>query len=203
MTTIVWRKLKDWTLQIAWDKRITNADWIYIDSSIKIINLDNVLVWKAWDSISIQLLIEIYYKWKLSKMIDDVQVVDHEDSRYYINSIMSAIDFWKYLKANCNIKNIHNEWWEPLISLMILHNDFQIKIDANWQITELNDVENLLSIWSWSNIVNAIIWIMKTNKWKYVFEIDDIFEIVSSMDSSTSRDYDILELKEWLLIHSN
>lgn len=189
MTTIIGRKLPDWTLQLAWDKRTTLWNWIYEDTSNKVIQLDNILLGKAWDSLSVTLIKELY---KLQK----------EEMSKWINSILDAIDFYNFVKKNCNIKNINNEDNEPSISFIILHKDFQIQIDNNWQVSELTN-NWILTIWTWSPIALTLHSISKEWKFKTDLEFDDYFNVISSMDAYTSKEYNVIELLPEILIQTN
>lgn len=184
MTTIIWKRFKDWTMQIAWDKRTSLASWLYLDETNKIMQLDNTLLWKAWDSLSNTLIKELYFLWK------------KDNNCTWINLITDAIDFYKFVKKSCNIYNIHNEWWEPNISFILMNEMFQIQIDNNWQVTELKSNDDILVIWSWANIALTLNWI--SSKWKFKTDLtfDDYFEVISSLDLYTSKDFDMLEIKD-------
>lgn len=189
LTTLIWRKLSNWTLQLAWDKRMTDWFGMYRDTSTKVIQLDNILLGKAWDSLSVNLIKELYKLWK-------------KEMYEWINSILEAIDFYNFVKKNCNIKNINNENLEPNISFIILHKDFQIQIDNNWQVSELTN-DWILTIWSWSSIASTLHWICKEWKFKTDLELNDYFDLVSSMDNSTSKKYDLIQLLPEILIQTN
>lgn len=202
MTTIIWRRLPDWTLQLAWDKRTTLWNWMYEDISNKVIQLDNILLGKAWDSLSVNLIKELYEEWKLSNWKDKFITIENEIYVITINSILDAIDFYNFIKKNCNIKNINNEDNEPSISFIILHKDFQIQIDNNWQVSELTN-DWILTIWTWSPIALTLHWICKEWKFKTDLDFDDYFNIISSMDTYTSKKYNVIELLPKILIQTN
>ena len=201
MTTIIGRKLPDWTLQLAWDKRTTLWNWMYEDISNKVIQLDNILLGKAWDSLSVNLIKELYEEWKLSKWKDKLITIENEIYMITINSILDAIDFYNFVKKNCNIKNINNEDNEPSISFIILHKDFQIQIDNNWQVSELTN-DWILTIWTWSPIALTLHWICKEWKFKTDLDFDDYFNVISSMDAYTSKKYNVIELLPEILIYN-
>lgn len=184
MTTIIWRKLNDWTLEISWDKRTFFASWKYVDNTTKIIKLDNILLWKAWDAIDLNLIKELYNHFKEQKL-------NNTKNEFCINSIIDSIEFINYIKSNCNIEV---EWWLNT-SFMILHSDFQIVIEPSWQIVSIEDSWWILSIWSWSTIVDTIIKTFNSWKIKYKYELEDLYEIVSSIDPYTSKEFDVLNIK--------
>lgn len=203
MTTIIGRKLSDWTLQIAWDKRTTMSNWKYNDEQIKILRLDNILLGKAWDSLSCNLLIELYNKWKMireSEIKIKCNLSDDDKVDCSIDSILEAIDFYNYVKDNCNIQ--WDDWRKAMFNFMILHKDFQILIEwtCMWQVTEMK--WEIFSMWSWSDIVETAYKISKEWKTKYNLEFEDYYNLVNSMDTFTSKDFDVLEMLPEIFIYN-
>lgn len=176
MTTIIWIKEKN-KLTIAWDYR-TNHSWYYTDTTNKIYKFWNLLIWRSWDNISCKLFNEIYNSY----------ILEH----WIISCIRECINFFNYVKTNCNIYNSSNNW-EPLIALMFLHKDFQIKIDWNWQTIEMKD--DILSMWSWYDIVTTL---KAVSKKISKLDLVDYFDTVSSLDLYTSKEFNTLEIEyEW------
>lgn len=191
MTTIIWRKLKDWTLQIAWDKRTTFVSWIVKDLYTKVLNLDWTLVWKYWDTISYEFFKELYERWKVSV----------EWMELKLETISDAVHFYNFVKANSNMKN---DKWEhdASIWLMFLNHNFQIHIEPNLQVNELAS-NWVLFWWSWSNILQTFDTIVAMPKFKYDVDFEDYYEVVSTLDPYTSREYDVLTLLPDINIESN
>lgn len=204
MTTIIGRKLPDGTLQIAWDKRTTMSTWKYMDDQTKIIKLDNILLWKAGDSLSCKLITELYNKWKFIRELEikkENNIEVWSKIILWIDTVLEAIDFYNYVKDNCNINR--QDWEKALINFMILHKDFQILIEwsCSWQVTEMQ--WEIFSMWSWSDIVTTTYKISKEWKIKYNLELEDYYDIVSSMDTYTSKEFETLEMLPEILIHNN
>lgn len=182
MTTIIWKKLSDWTLVLASDKRITQFWWIYLDQATKIVTLDDkILLWKAWDSISNKLTLELYNEWK-------------DKFPNWITSILESINFYNFVKKNCNIYNINTEEWKPNVSFLVFSKDFQIQIDNNWQVTELKK-DWILTIWSWATIATILHSISKESKFKVDLLFEDYFNVISSLDINTSKEFETLFIK--------
>jgi len=177
MTTIIWRKLDNWIIQLAWDKRTVYWNNRYTDTSTKVIQLDNFLLWRAWDSMENSLIKEIYTNWK-------------KTYKLWITDIISAINFHTYLKENCNISY---EWW-PVLSIIIMTKEFQIIINDLWYVNSLEKNNNLLTIWTWSDIVNTAYNLSQEWKTKYELEFNDYFDLVNALDTWTSSSYDVVEL---------
>lgn len=203
MTTIIGRKLPDGTLQIAWDKRTTMSNWKYIDDQTKVMRLDNILLWKAWDSLSYKLLNELYVQWKrlrVEKLWDLTNSLWVNTPDVFINSILDSVDFFNYVKDNCNIQ--YEDWRKAIFSFMILHKDFQILIEwfSAWQVTEMQ--WEISSIWSWSDIVSTAYKISKEWKIKCDLELEDYYDLINSMDVYTSKEFDTLEMLPEILINN-
>lgn len=174
MTTIIARK-NNWKLELSWDKRIVLMNNTYDDNSNKIIKLDNILLWKSWDSIEMILIKELYNKYVKENGL--------------IKNVMSAISFINYIKANCNI-NV--EWWIQT-NFIILHKDFQILIDFNWQILDLNTTWWMLAMWSWSIIAESIIKCYDYYNNENI-DLTDLYKLVSELDPYTSSNFDVIYL---------
>ena len=188
MTTIIWRIKTDWTIQLAWDKRTTTNNVRYRETCTKIIRLDDTLIGIAWDSIPIKLVEELHNKWKES-----------DEWKEWLHSIIWCINFSNTIKENCNMKT---KDYNPLVSVIFMNKDIQIEIDSSWQITHLKDV-NMLSIGNWSELVDIINWVCTNEKVKYNIELEDYFEIISSLDNWTSKEFDLLEIIPDILIQTN
>ena len=191
MTTIIWRKYKDWKLVIASDKRstltLTNSEMEvskYSDDKTKIYKFVNeknsyydFLLWISWDALASSLVKELYEAW-----------IQSEEWKNWIDSIVAAIQFTNCIKENCNIK-------DPEIHFLIMNKKFQIDISCQWQVSEM--LWDNISIWSWSYYFKSILASEELAKAKFNinnFELEDYFEIISTLDPYTSSTFEILTL---------
>ena len=191
MTTIIWRKDKNGKLTIAADKRsticFTGNNWStnkFVDTQTKIYKFvdtknsyNSFLLWIAWDSISNILVNEIHKTWTQSK-----------EWKNWVDSVITAIQLLNCLKENSNKK-------DPANAFMLLHKDFQIDMMSNWQVSEMK--WNVMSIWSWCFYFDSIIASEELAKTKFNinnFELEDYFEIISTLDSYTSSTFEVLTL---------
>lgn len=175
MTTIIGEKKLDGTLRIHGDKRTSYSNWIYEDGVRKIFkvsfNWNETLIARCGDSLNKSLFLEIIDSFKK----------ENPDSR--LDNNFEAIKFFNHIKENSNINDC--EVW-----LIVMNHNIQLQINAAWQIDESKNW--YLYLGSWYNIMLTF---MKTiDNLKIDFEIEDIYDIISSLDYSTSREFDTLEL---------
>ena len=71
-----------------------------------------------------------------------------------------------------------------------------------WQVSELIEWK-ILTIWSWSNIANTFEQIVSLQKYKLDIEFEDYFDVISSMDWHTSKEFDVLTLLPDIKIETN
>ena len=191
MTTIIWRKDKNGKLTIAADKRSTicfsDNSWStskIVDNQTKIYKFEDkknsynsFLLWIAWDSMSNILVNEISKTWAGS-----------EEWKHWVDSVVTAIQFLNCLKENSNKKDPDN-------AFMLLHKNFQIEMSSIWQVSEMK--WNVMSIWSWCFYFDSIRASEALAKTKFNidnFELEDYFEIISTLDPYTSSTFEVLTL---------
>lgn len=180
MTTII--AIKKWDkIDLLADKR-TSAGNIYKDDTNKILLLWDTYIAKSWDSIHNCYVKELYDSW-LSNQTETLETVSW------------CICFMKYLKENSNIDTDKTS-----LSMIFINKKIQVAIDSIWQIEHIDDIW-YLSIWSWSNIVDNINTTMKVHNWTWLYylEYEDIYEIVSSIDNCTSKDFNYITKYIWTI----
>lgn len=178
MTTIIWIK-EDNKLIIAWDKRsVWWFEW-YTDTSVKVLELDWMLIWTAWDHLN---------KWYLSELYFEYKEKHKQDNEAFKITRSFMMWFYKYLLEN--VECLKEDW---RLQMLIMHPNFQIGITNTSQMIEM-DNRNMLAIWSWWSIA---MWLMSIKLDSYRLswiDIWDFFRMVSLCDIYTSKEFDKIEL---------
>ena len=176
MTTIVWMKEGN-KLIIAWDKRsVWWLEW-YSNDTVKVIELDWMLIWTAWDHLNKWYLTELYFEYKEKQNNESFKI-----TRSFV------MWFYKYLLEN--VECLKEDW---RLQMLIMHPDFQIAITNTSQMIEM-DARNMLAIWSWWTIAMWLKAISLDSYDLYLIDIEKIFTLVSICDIYTSAKYDQLEI---------
>jgi hypothetical protein len=170
MTTICW-KYSNGTITMLWDNKVCWWFNIVNNTTRKIIQLWNSLVWTSWDYVDVNWLKEMHevFEWE----------------HWEIDTKIKAMIFF-----NMVLKTV----WKEDISMMILNDNFRIII-AQWLMEnmEIEDEEWFFSMWSWHSIALSL--------YKYNNDIkdDEIYNIASSLDIKTTRTFTKLILNKWAL----
>ena len=177
MTTIVWMKEGN-KLIIAWDKRsVWWLEW-YNNDTVKVIELDWMLIWTAWTHLNKWYLSELYFQYKKEKDPENLLWI----TRIFI------MWFYKYLLEN--VECLKDDW---SLQMLIMNPYFQIAITNTSQMIEM-DSRDMLAIWSWWTIAMWLKAISLNTYEFYKLDIEKIFKLVSLCDIYTSEMFDKLEI---------
>lgn len=166
MTCIIWTDTG-----IFWDRKV--SWWInWTQYKTKIFRVWDNLIWLSGYVVEIPLLIEFYDKFI-------------KENPEWLTTLIWCLSFYNIVKDSIDLPD------DQSIALMIINPKQKITIQGNWQL-EVMWEEWYLFIWSgWYPACNAI----KTFKqMKVKPEMEDVFEIVSAIDSGTSKEFDSLIL---------
>lgn len=159
------------------DKRIVGWSSGIKDTANKIIKLDYMLLGIAWDYIPMELINELYLKWKSEKM--DIG---------FSETIIEIVDFLEYIKDNSNIKGCQTMFMVLTRELWFIYMESGSIEMMDWK----KNNEWTIAMWDSSKLVYALEDIAKD---KSLTLCDwDYFDIISTLDSSVSQEHLVLSI---------
>lgn len=154
------------------DKRIVGWSSGIKDTANKIVKLDSMLLGIAWDYIPMELIKELYSKWKAEKM--DIG---------FSETIIEIVDFLEYIKDNSNIKGCQTMFMVLTRELWFIYMEsgsIEMMDYSRW-------FEWIIAMWDSSKLVYALADLSKDKQLKLTDW--DYFDIISTLDSSVSQEH--------------
>ena len=165
------------------DKRIVGWSSGIKDTADKIIKLDNMLLGIAWDYIPMELIAELYSKWKSEKTSINFQISTDHKLFVQPETITEIVDFLDYIKDNSNIKDCQAMFMVLTKTLGFIYMEsgsIEMMTYRKWD-------EWILAMWDSSKLVYAYDNICKDRQ--ITLADFDYFDIVSELDATVSKEF--------------